>query len=95
MTKIHLQDNEYLKIYVYHRDGQYRLSVTKIFEEDMFETSWPMANGNFYKVLLEGRKSAKKLDRYNEIIQQNQEALKSLWLNEHYYQMVELIENKF
>ena len=81
--------NEYLIAEVVHRNGQYRLSVHKEFErtfEDgvVMREFMPFADGNFGFHLFDGRKSSKKLEKLNALLETNKKVITDFWVNGKY-----------
>jgi hypothetical protein len=52
------------------------------------------ANGNFNYTVTSGRKSQKKLDTLNQIIEDNKDKLTSLWLEDKYQDMCQLVHEQ-
>lgn len=88
---------EQLSMKAMHINGLYRFSVSKetITEENGFICTQfiPFAGGNFNYTVASGRKSQKKLDILNQIIEENQEKLTELWKNEQYQTMCSLLKD--
>lgn len=82
---------EQLNMKVIHINGLYRFSVSKetITEENGFICTQfiPFAGGNFNYTITSGRKSQKKLDTLNQIIEDNQNKLVDFWENAQYQAM--------
>lgn len=82
---------EQLNMKVVHINGLYRFSVSKetITEENGFISTQfiPFAGGNFNYTITSGRKSQKKLDTLNQIIEDNQKKLVDFWKNAQYQAM--------
>ena len=85
---------DYLCIETGHNDGKYRLSVNKETHKGMFKEFLPFANGNFSVRIGLGRKSAKKLDKLNNIIENTKEQITELWKQGKYNDIVSLVLNK-
>lgn len=95
LNKVDDSKEEVLELKVIHRLGSYILSVSKNFVEykDNFETTTviPFASGNFNYTITKGRKSQKKLDLLNNIIEENKYTLLGLWTSAEYRSMCDLI----
>ena len=52
------------------------------------------AKGNFNYTITQGRKSQKKLDTLNKIIEDNKETLNSLWLEDKFQDMCKLVHEQ-
>lgn len=52
------------------------------------------AKGNFSYTITQGRKSQKKLDTLNKIIEDNKEELNNLWLADKYQDMCQLVHEQ-
>ena len=84
------QEQDVLSLEVRHSDGCYKLTVKKETHKElepggtMYVECLLFADGNFNYKLLEGRKSQKKLDKFNDIIEANKEHLTELWKNSKY-----------
>lgn len=89
------EKNSRLNISVSHDKGQYRLYVRQEFVEqrDGYQSivSYPFADGNFWALVKEGRKSAKFLESMEQHLIKNAEKLKQLWLDNDYGYMVAVV----
>ena len=83
-----LQEKDYLVLKIRHSDGVYILTVTKETENTSrgygIREFLLFAEGNFNATLSRGRKSQKKLDTYNRIVENNKEHYTELWKNGKY-----------
>ena len=79
---------------VKHYNGFYRLCVTKETVERGFVQFLVFAKGNFNYTITQGRKSQKKLDTLNKIIEDNKEELNSLWLADKFQDMCQLVHEQ-
>ena len=103
MTKVFLETRENeqgeqvtdrLSMEVKHYNGLYRLCVTKETVERGFVQCIVLAKGNFNYTITQGRKSQKKLDTLNKIIEDNKETLNSLWLEDKFQDMCQLVHEQ-
>ena len=103
MTKVFLetrqneqgeQVTDRLSMEVRHYNGLYRLCVTKETIERGFVQIIVFAKGNFNYTITQGRKSQKKLDTLNQIIEDNKETLNSLWLEDKFQDMCQLVHEQ-
>lgn len=90
--------NEYLVAEVVHRNGQYRLSVHKEFQKDygdgvIMRQFTPFADGNFITTLFEGRKSSKKLEKLNNLLETNKKIITDFWTNGKYGNLVYYVDS--
>ena len=83
-----------LSMEVKHYNGLYRLCVTKETVERGFVQFLVFAKGNFNYTITQGRKSQKKLDTLNQIIEDNKETLNSLWLEDKFQDMCQLVHEQ-
>lgn len=99
--KIDLGNNEYLNFDVTHRMGKFCIYVRKEFVEEkqlddgtkyQVVNSYPFANGNFYFVVKEGRKSAKFIEKIESYLESHKDELLKLWLAGEYPTMVGMIK---
>ena len=88
------QVTERLSLEVKHYDGLYRLNVVKESVERGFVSFLLFAEGNFNYTITQGRKSQKKLDKLNQIIEANKDELTTLWKNKEYKSMCNLVHNE-
>ena len=77
-----------------HSNGVYKVHVRKEVVERNFSTWMPFENGNFNVTIGQGRKSQKKLDTLNQIIEDNKETLNSLWLEDKFQDMCQLVHEQ-
>lgn len=86
--KLNDDGTEILDIIVKHYNGVYSLHVTRKKIEGMLET-WTMGQeGDFRVKIAEGRKSVKKLEKFNKIIEDNKDELLKLWKDGNYQGMI-------
>ena len=88
------QVTDRLSMEVKHYNGLYRLCVTKETVERGFVQFLVFAKGNFNYTITQGRKSQKKRDTLNKIIEDNKEELNNLWLADKYQDMCQLVHTK-
>lgn len=88
------QVTERLSLEVRHYNGLYRFNVTKESVERGFVSFLLFAEGNFNYTITQGRKSQKKLDTLNQIIEANKDELTTLWKNKEYKSMCDLVHNE-
>lgn len=88
------QVTDRLSIEVKHYNGLYRLCVIKETVERGFVQFLMFADGNFNYTITQGRKSQKKLDILNQIIEDNKDELTKLWLDGQYKSICELVSIK-
>jgi hypothetical protein len=88
------QVTDRLSMEVSHYNGLYRLNVVKETVERGFVQFLVFANGNFNYTVTSGRKSQKKLDTLNQIIEDNKDKLTSLWLEDKYQDMCQLVHEQ-
>lgn len=88
------QVTDRLSMEVKHYNGLYRLCVTKETVERGFVQFLMFAEGNFNYTITQGRKSQKKLDTLNKIIEDNKEELNNLWLADKYQDMCQLVHEQ-
>ena len=77
-----------LEVVVKHHDGYYKVHCNIL--EDMHDgcITWkPFQDGDFNIKIAEGRKSTKKLEKYNSYIENNFEELFNLWTNKEYKEL--------
>ena len=92
-------EQDRLSIEAKHFDGMYKLSVQKETVTN-YKEGWSsvstllFANGNFLYRLSAGRKSQKKLDKLNTIIENNKSTLTDLWLQEKFMEMGNLVKEQ-
>lgn len=83
MITVDLENNDRLVMKIWHDAGRYLLSVRKEFVErrDGYEmvTTVPFAEGNFFAIIKEGRKSAKQLAKGAALLEQNKSRYLELW----------------
>ena len=91
-------EQDRLSMEVKHFDGKYTLSVQKETVTKRKE-GWSSISfilfekGNFNYGLSLGRKSQKKLDKLNLIIENNKDTLTELWLNDKFVEMGKLVQS--
>ena len=95
--QVQLDKNEYLVAEVVHRNGQYRLSVHKEYQKDygdgvIMREFTPFADGNFTAKLFEGRKSSKKLEKLNSLLENNKKIITDFWTNGKYGNLVVFVD---
>ena len=88
------QVTDRLSMEVSHYNGLYRLCVTKETVERGFVQFLVFARGNFNYTITTGRKSQKKLDTLNQIIEDNKDKLNSLWLEDKFQDMCQLVHEQ-
>ena len=88
------QVTDRLSMEVSHYNGLYRLCVTKETVERGFVQFLIFAKGNFNYTITTGRKSQKKLDTLNQIIEDNKDKLNSLWLEDKFQDMCQLVHEQ-
>lgn len=88
------QVTDRLSMEVKHYNGLYKLCVTKETVERGFVQFLFFARGNFNYTITQGRKSQKKLDTLNKIIEDNKEELNNLWLSDKYQDMCQLVREQ-
>ena len=88
------QVTDRLSMEVSHYNGLYRLTVTKETVERGFVQFLLFAKGNFNYTITTGRKSQKKLDTLNQIIEDNKDKLNSLWLEDKFQDMCQLVHEQ-
>lgn len=96
--QVQLDKNEYLVAEVVHRNGQYRLSVHKEYQKDygdgvIMREFTPFADGNFTAKLFEGRKSSKKLEKLNNLLETNQKIITDFWVSGNYGNLVYYVDS--
>ena len=86
--KLNDDGTEVLDIIVKHYEDAYNLYVIRKKIEGMFET-WAMGQeGDFRVKIAEGRKSVKKLEKFNKIIEDNKDELLNLWKDGNYQGLI-------
>lgn len=88
------QVTDRLSMEVKHYNGLYRFTVVKETVERGFVQILGFAKGNFNYTIAQGRKSQKKLDTLNKIIEDNKETLNSLWLEDKFQDMCQLVHEQ-
>jgi hypothetical protein len=88
------QVTDRLSMEVSHYNGLYRLCVTNETVERGFVQFLIFARGNFNYTITTGRKSQKKLDTLNQIIEDNKDKLNSLWLEDKFQDMCQLVHEQ-
>ena len=88
------QVTDRLSMEVKHYNGLYRLCVVKETVERGFVQFLVFARGNFNYTITKGRKSQKKLDTLNQVIEDNKDKLKDLWLEDKYQDMCQLVQEQ-
>ena len=88
------QVTDRLSMEVRHYNGLYRLNVVKETVERGFVQFLVFARGNFNYTITSGRKSQKKLDTLNQIIEDNKDKLNSLWLEDKFQDMCQLVKEQ-
>ena len=87
------QVTDRLSMEVRHYNGLYRLCVTKETVERGFVQFLVFAKGNFNYTVTTGRKSQKKLNTLNTILETHKEKLTELWKAEKYQDMCRLVQD--
>ena len=82
---------DYLVIRPAHSNGKYRISVTKETHKGYFREFLPFAEGNFNYTVGTGRKSTKKLETLDNILNDNKDTLVNMWKENKYQEMVNLL----
>ena len=91
------EEQEVLVLKVVHYNGMYRFSCNK--ETNRIESGYtcrefiPLAKGNFNYTVTTGRKSQKKLNTLNTILEAHKEKLTELWKAEKYQDMCRLVQD--
>ena len=91
------EEQEVLVLKVVHCNGLYRFSCNK--ETNRIEMGYtccefiPLAKGNFNYTVTTGRKSQKKLNILNNILETHKEKLTELWKTEKYQDMCRLVSD--
>lgn len=89
------EENKYLVIRAFHDDGRYIVSVRweiqKIEGGCLVVETIPFSDGNFCFVANWGRKNQKRLDAFNEKIEQNADYLKEVWERGDYALLKEVL----
>lgn len=91
------EEQEVLVLKVVHYDGMYRFQCNK--KTNRVENGYtccefiPFAKGNFNYTVTTGRKSQKKLNTLNTIIEVHKEKLTELWKAEQYQDMCRLVQD--
>ena len=88
------QVTDRLSMEVKHYNGLYRLCVVKETVERGFVQFLVFARGNFNYTITKGRKSQKKLDTLNQVIEDNKDKLNDLWLEDKYQDMCQLVQEQ-
>lgn len=97
---IDLDGKNRLNMSVQHNRGKFCVYVRKEFVEEhelsdgtkyMSVTTTPFANGNFYFVVKDGRKSAKFIEKIENYLETHKDELLKLWLANEYPTMVGMI----
>ena len=88
------QVTDRLSMEVKHYNGLYRFTVVKETVERGFVQFFVFAKGNFNYTITQGRKSQKKLDTFNQIVEDNKETLNSLWLEDKFQDMCQLVHEQ-
>lgn len=82
-----------LEMEVSHYDGFYKFVVIQMEDKhDGFISFQPFQDGNFNTKIAEGRKSQKKLDKYNTYIQNNKDTLFDMYNKKEYRGMALLVQ---
>lgn len=81
-----------LNLEVKYIQGKYMFMCTKEYT-DKYGRGFTVEPCNFNYTLTEGRKSKKKLDTFNSIVDKNAGTLTAMWKQGHYSSMCTLIEN--
>jgi len=82
-----------LEMEVYHHYGYYNFSVRQIEDKhDGFISCILFKDGNFVTKIAEGRKSQKKLDKYNNYIQDIKNTLFDMYNKKEYRGMALLVQ---
>ena len=88
------QVTDRLSMEVSHYNGLYRLCVKKETVERGFVQFLVFARGNFNYTVTSGRKSQKKLNTLNQIIEDNKDTLLNLWLEDKFQDMCQLVQEQ-
>lgn len=88
------QVTDRLSIEVKHYNGLYRLCVIKETVERGFVEFLMFARGNFNYTITTGRKSQKKLDTLEKIVEDNKDTLLNLWLEDKFQDMCQLVQEQ-
>ena len=85
------QVTDELSIEVKHLNGSYKMVVKKQTVERNCVSFLLFARGNFNYTITSGRKSQKKLDTLNQIVEDNKDELLQLWLEDKFQDMCQLM----
>ena len=95
--KIPLNNDSNLDIHISHSKGKYNLYVhkekTRIVDVVEFVEYSPFDEGNFCTTLLEGRKSSKKLEKLNSLLETNKKIITDFWTNGKYGNLVYCVDS--
>lgn len=95
--KIPLNNDSNLDIYISHNNGKYNLYVhkekTRTVDGVEFVEYSPFDEGNFCVTLLEGRKSSKKLEKLNSLLETNKKILTDFWTSGNYGNLVYYVDS--
>lgn len=98
LNKVDETKTEVLNLKAKHLNGVYRFCVSKETEvkrDGYTMTEWtPFAEGNFNYTIGTGRKSQKKLDTYNNVLETYKDKLYELWQQGNYNDMCLLVALK-
>ena len=89
--------NEYLVANIKHINGRYVFFIHKEFEKDygnglIMREFIPFADGNGKFTLFEGRKSSKKLEKLNSLLETNKKIITDFWTNGKYGNLVVFVD---
>lgn len=90
--------NEYLVANIKHINGRYVFFIRKEFEKDygngvVMREFTPFADGNGKFTLFEGRKSSKKLEKLNNLLETNKKIITDFWTNGNYGNLVYYVDS--
>lgn len=88
------QVTDRLSMEVKHYNGLYRLCVVKETVERGFVEFLVFARGNFNYTITTGRKSQKKLNTLEKIVEDNKDTLLNLWLEDKFQDMCQLVHEQ-
>lgn len=88
--------NEYLVANIKHINGRYVFFIHKEFEKDygngvVMREFMPFADGNGKYTLFEGRKSTKKLEHFENLLNSNSSLITKMWLGGNYKELCSYI----
>lgn len=85
---------EVLSLKAKHYNGSYRVIVEKETHEDGMVEFLLFADGNFQVSLANGRKSQSKLDKIENILEENKNTYFNMWNEKRYFEIGEDIKSK-